>query len=264
MNAINQQDDPHVPRPGNDELAEGFRAVLCDLSSMSFQDYEQFRKEAEAAQRAYDRGRSAPQQTDALQHQRALRSPLGARLSRRLPAVAAGVALLVLGALGWGVSQVQQPLSPRPAPSSGTSAPAFVPVGYSKVAETPHAATVAAMFAQFYTAINNRDYDTALSFYDPRTSVVDVESSASREMWKQGMYDMHYEGVVVNLDDLTASGPYTYATVSFRSTRSAGYGPVTDPDQSCTNWTVTYQLTHVNGAYRILKAPKGSVSFTGC
>ncbi len=67
----------------------------------------------------------------------------------------------------------------------------------------------------------------------------------------------------IALTDLSSDGTYTLATVSFRSNQDPGYGPASNPDDTCDDWTITYQLTNTKG-YRIFKAPKEGVSYTSC
>jgi hypothetical protein len=134
-------------------------------------------------------------------------------------------------------------------------------VDYSQVADDPEAQEVAAMFARFFGAINNRDYDTALSYYDPASTAVDLDSTKSRNSWKKVMSTTKDSGFV--LSGLDTSGKYTFATLDFRSRQSPGYGPAQRPNDTCDDWTVTYQLTRTDG-YRILKAPKDGVSYAPC
>ncbi|GGL95961.1 hypothetical protein GCM10010129_44780 [Streptomyces fumigatiscleroticus] len=134
-------------------------------------------------------------------------------------------------------------------------------VDYSLVADDPEAEEVAAMFARFYGAVNNGDYDTALDLYDPATSAVDVDSAESRAEWVEVMSTTQDSDVV--LGALRSSGEHTLATLSFRSRQSPGYGPAGRPGDTCDDWTVTYQLTRTDG-YRIYKAPKEGVSYTPC
>ncbi|GAP51899.1 hypothetical protein [Streptomyces azureus] len=134
-------------------------------------------------------------------------------------------------------------------------------VDYSQVAGDPEAEEVAAMFARFFGAINTRDYDTALSYYDPATTAVDMDSTVSRNKWKQVMSTTKDSRLV--LSGLDTSGKYTFATVHFRSRQSPGYGPAERPNDTCDDWTVTYQLTRTDG-FRIFKAPRDGVSYAPC
>ncbi|WP_329176629.1 hypothetical protein [Streptomyces sp. NBC_01477] len=137
-----------------------------------------------------------------------------------------------------------------------------VDVDTAQVDGDPGADEVAAMFGAFYGAINARDYDTALSYYDPATKAVDVHSTTERARWKKVMATTQESGVT--LTALTDTDQYTEATVVFSSHQDAGYGPASDPGQTCTDWTVTYWLTHNGGHYRIFKAPSKGVSFSAC
>ncbi|MET9683621.1 hypothetical protein [Streptomyces coeruleorubidus] len=134
-------------------------------------------------------------------------------------------------------------------------------VDYSQVAGDPEAEQVAEMFARYFGAINNRDYDTALNYYDPATTAVDLDSTASRNKWKKVMSTTKDSGFV--LTGLDTSGEYTFATLNFRSRQSPGYGPADRPNDTCDDWTVTYQLTRTDG-YRIFKAPRDGVSYAPC
>ncbi|MEU9456390.1 hypothetical protein [Streptomyces sp. NPDC048277] len=134
-------------------------------------------------------------------------------------------------------------------------------VDYSQVADDAEAEDVARMFAEFYGAINEQDYDTAIGLYDPDSTAVDQNSSSSRAQWKKTMSTTRDSNIVLN--DLSSDGEYTLATIGFRSHQAAGYGPYGNTDDTCDDWTVTYQLTDTDG-YRIFKAPKGGVSYTSC
>jgi hypothetical protein len=58
---------------------------------------------------------------------------------------------------------------------------------------------------------------------------------------------------LVGLDSDPTGRGAVRARVLFTSHQSAGYGPSTDPDQTCTRWDVTYVLTYDQIAgYRIL------------
>lgn len=134
-------------------------------------------------------------------------------------------------------------------------------VDFSQVADDPKAQEVATMFAHFYGAINNRDYDKAMRRYDPHSKVVNIDSAKSREGWTRQMSTTQESDIA--LTGLSSDGTYTLATMSFRSTQDPGYGPASSPDDTCDDWTITYQLTHTKG-YRIVKAPKEGVSHTSC
>ncbi|MFI9614084.1 hypothetical protein ACIHCM_20875 [Streptomyces sp. NPDC052023] len=149
---------------------------------------------------------------------------------------------------------------PEPEPEYLAEAPGAT-VDYSQAAGESRASEVAGMFAHFYGAINNRDYDKALGYYDPGTATVDLDSSASRAKWKDVMATTQESDIA--LTAVRDSGDFTLATVSFRSHQDPGYGPAGNENSTCTDWTITYQLTTTDG-YRIFKAPKEGVSHSSC
>jgi hypothetical protein len=143
----------------------------------------------------------------------------------------------------------------------GQAAAAGATVDYSRIADEPDANEVATMFARFYGAINRRDYDGALKHYDPKSKVVDLASAASRNNWVHDMSTTKDTDLV--LSELSVSGSYTLATLTFTSHQDVGYGPASSRDDTCDDWTVTYQLTRTKG-YRIFKAPGEGVSHAPC
>ncbi|MEU6283629.1 lipopolysaccharide kinase InaA family protein [Streptomyces sp. NPDC047028] len=134
-------------------------------------------------------------------------------------------------------------------------------VDFSAVADDSRAPHVAGMFAAFFGAVNQHRYDTALRYYDPGSGIVDLGSDSSRADWKKVMSTTQDSEFVLN--SLQSDSGYTLATLSFRSHQDAGYGPASSPDDTCDDWTITYQLTHSKG-YRIYKAPREGVSYTPC
>ncbi|WP_189218686.1 protein kinase family protein [Streptomyces ruber] len=145
-----------------------------------------------------------------------------------------------------------------PSPLAGAPGAA---VDYARVAGHPEAREVAETFARFFGAVNTRDYDTALSFYDPASPVYRLESQAGRDQWKKAMSTTKDSDLV--LGALDTSGEHTLATLSFRSRQSPGYGPAARPNDTCGDWRVTYQLTYQDG-YRIHGAPWDGVHYEPC
>ncbi|MET8685277.1 lipopolysaccharide kinase InaA family protein [Streptomyces sp. NPDC004732] len=168
------------------------------------------------------------------------------------------VAIAVLVALrspGSDSSPSADAETPERAEASGAT------VDYSRVVDEPEANEVADMFARFYGAINTRHYKRAMTHYDPNSGVVDLNSAASRREWTRAISTTKDTRIV--LEALSTSGARTLATVSFRSRQDRGYGPASNPDDTCDDWKVTYELTHTKG-YRIYKAPKDGVSHSPC
>jgi len=211
-------------------------------------------------------------------------------LSAAARAIGVVVALLIIAGVGLAAARYVPALRDAPSDesSSGSSSDASVKSGpgltdppetsaepvaedraeapgasvdFSQVVDDPQAREVATMFAHFYGAINERDYAKAIRRYDPHSKVVNTDSAKSREGWTRQMSTTRESDIA--LTGLSGDGTYTLATMSFRSHQDPGYGPASNPDDTCDDWTITYQLTHTKG-YRILKAPKEGVSYTSC
>ncbi|MFF7332670.1 lipopolysaccharide kinase InaA family protein [Streptomyces sp. NPDC008150] len=153
--------------------------------------------------------------------------------------------------------------APEDEPASDNSATAAdgTTVDYLPVVDNPEAAEIAGTFAEFFGAVNNRDWDSALTHYDPATKVVNLGSQSSREGWAEVMSTTTDSDFV--LSEISESGRFTLATLNFTSNQAQGYGPADSPNDTCDTWTVTYQLTHTDG-YRIFKAPREGVSYATC
>lgn len=147
---------------------------------------------------------------------------------------------------------------------AGAAGPSAVAVDVSQVAGDPEAAGVAALFSDFFGAVNAHRYAAALDDYDPATKAVDLGSAAAEAAWGQSMSTTTDSDVVVS--GISVSGPYTLVTLGFHSQQAPGMGPQSDPQQTCTAWHITYYLTHggCDCDFRILKAPPSGVSDTGC
>jgi hypothetical protein len=131
----------------------------------------------------------------------------------------------------------------------------------TSVAEDPRAQQVAALFDTYFSAISEKNYARVLRQYDPDGSVNPNDpqqvKSFERGISTSSDSDVALEGLSPNAPD-----PATTAEITFESTQAAGYGPSGARDQTCTQWTLTYQLTYSDAAgYRILTS-KGSS--TGC
>lgn len=160
---------------------------------------------------------------------------------------------------GPGLTDAPEP-SDEPDPPDRAEAPGAT-VDFSQVADHPRARGVATMFAHFYGAINEGDYDKAMRRYDPHSKVVNINSAESRAGWTEVMSTTRESDIA--LTGVSHDGTYTLATVGFRSEQDPGYGPASNPDETCTDWTITYQLTNTKG-YRILKAPREGVNHSPC
>jgi hypothetical protein len=126
-------------------------------------------------------------------------------------------------------------------------------VDYSAVAADPRAADVARMFDTYFSNINSHNYDAALAVYDP-AGAVNPGDPAQRSAFTHDVSTSQDSGI-----RLESLGPGTapvalVARVTFRSAQAPGYGPASNPDETCTIWTITYSLTQpAPNGYRILR-----------
>jgi len=112
--------------------------------------------------------------------------------------------------------------------------------------------SVATTFDRYFTSVNNRDYATAAALFDA-SGVLDPTDPAQVAAFARDMSTTTDSEIVLGA---VTSGPdgAVLARVTFRSTQQAGYGPPERPDETCTDWNVTYVLsTAADGAYRILR-----------
>jgi hypothetical protein len=143
----------------------------------------------------------------------------------------------------------QRDLEPPP----GTPEPSQV--GLVRVADTTgdwRGTTVAALFDAHFSSINNRDYATAASYFDP-SGVVDPTDPTEVAAFGEDMSTTTDSDVTLWT---VTEGPdgAVLARVTFRSTQQPGYGPPGRSAETCTDWDVTYVLRPTtDGAYRIVR-----------
>ena len=171
---------------------------------------------------------------------------------RRWPVVVAVALVVTVGLLaGAGLfsgtaertTAGRSTLIPPSAPLAPSPSPAGL-VDTTAVAADPRAPAIAAMFESYFTAINNRDTDRALSVFDRRDSIDPAGFahgvSTSRDT------DVH-------LLTVTGDDPVT-VRLTLRSEQSPGFGPRGRPDEPCTRWDITYDLRHPSDTtYLILR-----------
>jgi hypothetical protein len=104
------------------------------------------------------------------------------------------------------------------------------------------ATAVAGIFNTYFTGINNKDYSTAVSVFDP-SGVINPNSSSQVQHFADGVSTTNDSTVtLVNIDPSDGSTVQS-AEVQFTSHQQAGYGPKDDPNSTCTDWDVTYVLS---------------------
>ncbi|GAB3981450.1 hypothetical protein V1634_06290 [Plantactinospora veratri] len=109
---------------------------------------------------------------------------------------------------------------------------------------------VAEFFDGYFQAVNDKDWDTLLALYDP-DGVVDPAKPDSRASFTEAMSTT--EDSDVELVQVDPRLDPVRARVTFTSNQAAGYGPKGRPDETCTRWDLTVQLTRQGGGYRLLR-----------
>jgi hypothetical protein len=140
---------------------------------------------------------------------------------------------------------------PSPTASASPSAPPRLVTTDPSVSDS-RAAAVADMFEDYFTAINNRDYDAALAAYDP-AGVINPSDARQAADFKQAISTTTDSQIVLRSVGPPASGRGVLdARVTFRSNQQPGYGPRERPTETCTAWDVTYALSQPAGEYKIV------------
>lgn len=145
---------------------------------------------------------------------------------------------------------VSSPTRTPPSPTVSAAPPRLVTTDPS--VSDSRAAAVADMFEDYFTAINNRDYDRALEAYDP-AGVINPGDARQAADFKQAISTTTDSQIVLRSVGPPASGRGVLdARVTFRSNQQPGYGPRERPTETCTAWDVTYALSQPAGEYKIV------------
>jgi hypothetical protein len=153
----------------------------------------------------------------------------------------------------------QSPSDISPSPSDTLSSPSdesAITVTES-VSQDPNASSVAGFLGQYFTAINNRDYQSYFSLLSPQ-----LQQGTS-----QAQFDSGYRSTVDSNETLvsisTASDGDLAAEVTFTSHQDPADSP--DQSESCTNWDISLFLAQSNSGYVIDPAPAGyQASYQPC
>jgi hypothetical protein len=157
-------------------------------------------------------------------------------------------------------SASQIPSSP-PAPSPEPTQVGVVTLS-DEAASDPAATTVAQMFNTYFTGINSRNYQQALDEFDP-SGIVDPNDSTQAQSFIDGVKTSKDSNVTIVGVDPSDGSAVQSAELQFTSHQKAGYGPQDAPDETCTDWDVTYELTQDSSdGYLIYKVASGTDS--GC
>jgi hypothetical protein len=160
---------------------------------------------------------------------------------------------------GLGRPTAQSPTAPPSTPTStpvptgtltGKSTPTTTPVtsvglvtADPGVAGDPRAPAVASMLNGYFTAVNNRDFPSALSLYDP-AGVVNPTNPAQANAFARALSTTTDSQVrLLGITTDTSGRGAVQAAVTLRSRQDPGFGPRPNTNETCTDWTLTYTLT---------------------
>ncbi|GAA1507263.1 hypothetical protein GCM10009827_021750 [Dactylosporangium maewongense] len=118
------------------------------------------------------------------------------------------------------------------------------------------AVAVGRMFDQYFTGINNRDWDATLAVYDPAGGIVHADNLKERSSFIDSMTTTTDDDVV--LWSVQPGGAGVLARITFRSRQNAGFGPKGSENETCLRWDNTYSLSGDATGYRIYKKTKGT------
>ena len=146
-----------------------------------------------------------------------------------------------------------------PSPSTSASAPPLpLPVSVGMVdvravAASPDVLAVAGLFDRYFSGINAKQYAQVLALFDP-SGFLDPNDPARVKSFTEGISTSTDSQVVLRsiTDDAAVEGDLD-VRLTLQSHQAAGFGPSGSPDETCTNWDITYQLRPAGDGYRILK-----------
>jgi hypothetical protein len=182
------------------------------------------------------------------------------RSRRRLAVPIITMVLLFLSYVLITIANRASPGSPAYTAPATTAPPTVVGVvTIAEVATDPRAVGVGRLFDQYFSGINNHNFGQVLTSFDPNSDVGRASSSGRDQFARNVSTSTDTDIQVTGLGPSDGTGALT-ATLTFRSAQAAGYGPASNPDETCTVWTVTYTLTEPSrDTYLILKGKGSSI-----
>jgi hypothetical protein len=163
-----------------------------------------------------------------------------------------------------GFTYAQEPVPPATGPIAAaptttrqtTTRPTTVGiVDIGAVANDSRAVSVGRVFDAYFSGINTQDLSRTFAVFDP-AGVVDPNDADQRSAFADAVATSQDTNVrVVGIGPPAGDGVALTARVTFVSHQAAGYGPARNPDETCTDWDVTYSLTDAaGGGYLILRS----------
>jgi hypothetical protein len=161
-----------------------------------------------------------------------------------------------LGDTTPGEADSAQDPSPPSSPSPTVSSVGQVTMAVD-VSQDTDASSVAAFLNQYFTAINNHDYQAYTSLLSPQ-----AEQGLTQEQFDNG-YGSTVDSAEILLGISTAANGDLVASVTFTSHQNPAESP--DGDESCTNWNISLFLEQDGGGYLIDEPPPSyHASYQAC
>jgi eukaryotic-like serine/threonine-protein kinase len=142
--------------------------------------------------------------------------------------------------------------------SSSTAAPPPPPpaqvgiVQFDQVQDNSESMSVAQMFSNYFSGINDHKYQRSIDVFDPSSPAINPNDPSSEPKFAAADQTSHDTDVAITNLDPADGSTVTSAEVTFQSKQAPGYGPADAPDETCTQWDITYQLTtSPSGDYQI-------------
>jgi hypothetical protein len=125
-------------------------------------------------------------------------------------------------------------------------------IDVSAVNTSPHVQAVGGLFDSYFSGINNKDYPQVLALYDP-SGGLNTNDPVRVATFTNGISTTtDSRAVLWSIDDNPSHAGNLNVRTTFMSTQSQGFGPAGAPDETCTWWDNTYELSPNGSAYRIL------------
>jgi len=139
------------------------------------------------------------------------------------------------------------PPSP-PVTSPGPSSENGITIG-AGASQDPDASSVADFLGQYFTAINDHDYQSYLSLQSPQ-----IQQGMTQQQFEKG-----YRSTVDSSETLVGISTSPDGDLAAEVTFTSHQNPADSPDQSesCTNWNITLFLSQDGSGYLIDPAPSG-------
>jgi hypothetical protein len=108
------------------------------------------------------------------------------------------------------------------------------------------------MFSNYFSGINDHKYQRSIDVFDPSSPAINPNDPSSEPKFAAADQTSHDTDVAITNLDPADGSTVTSAEVTFQSKQAPGYGPADAPDETCTQWDITYQLTtSPSGDYQI-------------